>query len=416
MSRWRGLRGLVHDAIDGTTELVREGHASVHRTLNRVSPQASAVQGVGRVVQAGTAGTLASVTAVNRVVQAVTDLALEHGLPDAPLAEAIPIPLRSDVLRTAAWIEDAALGSLNGAVGHHLTKTHNPLDLGLQLRLGDRYLDPGQTVDAVGTVVVWVHGLGTTEWCWALDAEAYHGDPSHTFGSMLHRDLGHTPLFTRYNTGRRISDSGRALAEALEAALASEAVTRVVLVGHSMGGLVARAACRAAQEHDHRWLAKVDGVMSLGSPHRGAPLARFGQSVTVGLGAIDLPTTRIISRLLSARSAGIRDLEHGDLSDLAQDPDATAAPADRAVPLVEGIRYAFLSATVTSDPDDPLSTWLGDLFVQVSSASGPGDAQAHSARTATFPAIKHHQLQCHPAVYREVRRWISQSNALDVPC
>ncbi|MCB9698819.1 MAG: alpha/beta fold hydrolase [Alphaproteobacteria bacterium] len=393
MRRWRGLKALVHDAVDATADLVREGNDASHRQVRRVTDRIDGIAGPARVidgvVRLGTHTTVASVQAVNRVVEALTDVALDATVAVDPAPAEPPIPLRSDIVGSAAWIADAALAAVNGAVGDHLAARGNGLDLGMVLRLGDRYLDGGP-VDVSGPVVVLVHGLATTEWCWALEAEAYHGDPAATFGSMLEADAGLTPIYARYNTGRAVAENGRTLAEQLEALVAGGAITRVVLVGHSMGGLVARSACDHAVRSGHRWLALVDLVVSLGTPHQGAPLARLGASATSGLLAIDVPTTQVLARVLAARSAGVRDLEHGD------------------VPLLDGVRYAFLSATVTEDPEHPAGRWLGDLLVQVGSASGPRGVEERTfpIHTATFGGVMHHQLQCHPAVYRQLRELV----------
>ena len=74
-----------------------------------------------------------------------------------------------------------------------------------------------------------------------------------TYGERLREDLGHTPVYARYNTGRHISDNGRALAAALEALVEGwpVAVEELVLVGHSMGGLVARSACHYGERDGH---------------------------------------------------------------------------------------------------------------------------------------------------------------------
>lgn len=409
MKRWLGLKALVHDAIDATTELVREGQHAVYRGIDRMTeplgPAGETVRTVSRVVQIGTEGSLQSVHVVQRVVEQLTDLALQAAPLVGDETDESPVPLRSDIVGTPAWTADAALGVVNAAVGHHLADRGNALDLGMALRHGDHYLgaDPA---DLPGLVVVWVHGLGTTEWCWSLYAEDYHGDPAATFASRLAESVAVTSLFARYNTGRPVARNGAELAAALE--LHAGKAQRIVLVGHSMGGLVCRAACQAAAEAGQTWLSKVDLVISLGTPHRGAPLARVGQVTTEVLGAVDLPTTQILSRILAARSAGIRDLEHGDIADLGADPDAAAAPDDRVVPLQPGIRYAFLSATVGA-ADDPASTWLGDLLVHTDSAAGPLAQASFPIETANFEGVLHHQLQVHPAVFDQVRRLILES-------
>src|SRR5215471_19679524 len=60
-------------------------------------------------------------------------------------------------------------------------------------------------------LAIWVHGLGVTESVWN-----FPGRPRTTYGSLLERDAGFTPVFLRYNTGRSIRDSGAALDVLLE--------------------------------------------------------------------------------------------------------------------------------------------------------------------------------------------------------
>jgi pimeloyl-ACP methyl ester carboxylesterase len=108
--------------------------------------------------------------------------------------------------------------------------------------------------DASERVVVFLHGLGETEHAWRLGADADRG--ADTYGARFGRDLGHTPLYLRYNSGLHISTNGRALSALLAELVEAWAVevAEVVLVGHSMGGLVARSACQAALDDRARWV------------------------------------------------------------------------------------------------------------------------------------------------------------------
>ena len=49
-------------------------------------------------------------------------------------------------------------------------------------------------------------------------------------------------------------------------------VEEVALVGHSMGGLVSRSAAHSRSSDGAAWVEHVRKVVSLGSPHMGAPL------------------------------------------------------------------------------------------------------------------------------------------------
>lgn len=420
MRRLRGLKALVHDAVDRVTELVGEGHESTARTvmsvLGAIEPLAAPANAVNDVRRAATQGVLASIRAVNRAVEAVSDAGIDLATGGgAETGEGPLVPMRSDVLKTWSWAGDAALGLVNGAMGDTLHARENALDLGMRLRRGDAFLpdDPEALREALaglgGKIAVYVHGLGATEWSWCLAADVYHGDAAACFGTMLRDDLGYTPIFARYNTGRHVSENGRLLAAELARLLehAPEPLTEIVLVGHSMGGLVVRSACHQASEEGLAWVPLVKRVFCLGSPHHGAPLEKLGHALTAVLGAIDTPGTRIPARILEGRSAGIKDLRHGALVDddwQGVDLDALRDAGARAIPLLPGAIYHFFSATVTEDPDHPIARIIGDLLVRVPSAAG------ERLRHETFPidaerfgGVMHHQLQNHPAVYARIR-------------
>ncbi len=425
LSALAGWKALVHDAFRLTVDLVEEGHEStarqVMRALGAIEPlraPAEAVDGVRRLV---TRGSLGTIRGVHRVVEVVTDAAVEVAAaalpaPDRPASEA-RLPMRSDEGVSLRLVSDAAVAFVNGAVGDHLHARGSPLAIAMSLRHGDRYLelDAAGVRDAVpgatSKIAVFVHGLGTTEWSWCLHAAEYHGDPAASFGTMLARDLGYTPVFVRYNGGRHVSENGRDLASRIEALVAAwpVPVEELVLVGHSMGGLVARSACEHGRRAAHAWLAPLRRVFSLGTPHHGADLERLGHLAGALLEAIDTPGTRIPGRLVNGRSAGVKDLRHGSLVDedwLGRDPDAVVADRPSEVPLIDGVRYYFLSATITEDPTHPLGRLVGDMLVRVGSASGGprgGDPGAFPIRTHCFGGIAHHALQCHPDVYARVR-------------
>lgn len=435
IKRIRGLKALVHDAVDLSTFLVREGHESVSRAVlritNHIEPLAGPASTVDAARRLSTDVVLGTIRLVNRGVETVTDLGFDvaqrameaqREAGDHPMLQRA-VPMRSDAMKSGEWAGDAALGLVNGVVGDHLRRHENGLDLGMVLRVGDYYVANERDaiaeafersgLRATRRVAVFVHGLGTTEWSWCLEAEAYHGDPSATFGSLLARDLDITPLWIRYNTGRHVSENGRALSLLLEACMGAYplAIEELILIGHSMGGLVVRSACHYGSENGASWVGRVRHVFSLGSPHQGAPLEKAGNLLAGLLGAVDLPGTLIPARILEGRSAGIKDLRHGSLVDedwLGRDPDALGDDGRHEVPLLPGVTYHFISATVTSDPEHPLGQIVGDLLVRVPSASGPGGAVAEEHRfaieTARFGGVLHHQLQNHPALYAVIHK------------
>src|SRR5262249_19227833 len=152
----------------------------------------------------------------------------------------------------------------------------NPLAIDMQLRHAGAALELEPNAlrtalpDATTKLVVLVHGSCMT------DAQFTRG--GHDHGAALARDLGYTPLYLRYNTGRQISTNGHASAAILEQLITSwpVAVDELVLIGHSMGGLVVRSARHVAALHEHTWQNRLRALITLGTPHHGAPLERGG--------------------------------------------------------------------------------------------------------------------------------------------
>jgi pimeloyl-ACP methyl ester carboxylesterase len=352
MPRFRGLKQLVHDAVDVTTDLVEDTSESVAAkvmgVLEKIEPLAEPARVVDRVRRLSARGVYESVHGVNDIVSGLGDLGLDAISTD-PASSPTIVPMRSDCTDQSPWLEDAALGALNGVVGDFLHDKGNSLDLGMHFRLGDRYLAP-QDIEAP-RIALFVHGVSVTEWGWCMNAEAYHGDAAVNFGTLLERDRGYTPVFLRYNSGRHISHNGRQLAELLDALACEE----LLLVGHSMGGLVARSACYYGEKEQRRWPGALTHVFCLGSPHLGAPLEKAGNVITSVLGLVDLPGTQIPARVINARSAGIKDLRFGYLIDEdweGRDPDALLEDNRQELPLLDGVTYAFIAHEERERTDD----------------------------------------------------------------
>jgi len=256
-------------------------------------------------------------------------------------------------------------------------------------------------------LVVFLHGLMGTEFYWQWGAEG-----EVTYGSRLEDELGLTPVYLRYNSGRHISENGRSIA-GLIGQLTAEwpvEVEQIALVGHSMGGLVARSACHHAATDERPWAGRVGHVISLGTPHLGAPLEQGAHTAAVALHK--LPETRMLAGLLRRRSAGIRDLRHGSLVDedwRGRDPEALRSAACREVPLLDGATHCFVSASITRDPRHPVGRLLGDTLVLVPSATGRGRTRRipFDARYGHHVGPTHHlALLNHPEVYERLHEWL----------
>jgi pimeloyl-ACP methyl ester carboxylesterase len=255
-------------------------------------------------------------------------------------------------------------------------------------------------------IVVFLHGLMETELSWGIGG-------GETYGTRLERDLGVSAVQLRYNSGRHVSHNGRSLADLLEELVAHwpVEVSEVALVGHSMGGLVARSACHQAALDGMAWTGLVRQVVSVGTPHMGAPLEQVVHWTSAALDA--LPETRPFSRFLRRRSAGIRDLRQGSLVDedwSGRDPDALRAAACQEIPLLDGATHCFVTATITRSPRHPVGRLIGDYLVLQPSGSG----RSRTRRLAFdeeygfhVGGASHFALLNHPAVYAKLLDWLS---------
>jgi dienelactone hydrolase len=307
-----------------------------------------------------------------------------------------------------------ALAVLSGLQGDALERAGSPLHHPLAVRVRGRVVAPER--DALSTafphatprLVVFVHGLMETEHAWRLGGR-------ETYGERLARDLGCTPVDVRYNSGLRISRNGRSLADLLDELTAAWPVEpeQIALVGHSMGGLVARSACHQGAQDGQAWVERVRHVVSLGTPHLGAPIAQGVHYAAEAFHAV--PETRPFGRFLRRRSAGIRDLRHGSLVDRdweGRDPDALRVAACEEVPLLAGAAHCFVTATVTRDARHPVGRLVGDALVLPASAAGRGRTRRipFRAEDGLHVGGAHHlALLNHPAVYAQLRGWLDGS-------
>ncbi len=304
------------------------------------------------------------------------------------------------------------LAVLNGLIGDRLERDGSALHQPTSARVhGERIgLDESSLRDAfpqaTPRLAVFMHGLTGDEFCWSWGA-------ADAYGERLGSDLDCTAVYLRYNSGLHISENGRTVAALLEELVDAwpVEVQQIALVGHSMGGLVARSAAHQADEQDQKWVGHVRHVVSLGTPHLGAPLEQGAHRAAAALHK--LPETRMLSSFLRRRSAGIRDLRHGSLVDedwRGRDPEALRAVACQEVPLLPWATHCFVSATITRDPKHPLGRLLGDILVLVPSASGQSKTRRIPFRDEHGHHVggTHHiALLNHPEVYERLRHWLA---------
>jgi pimeloyl-ACP methyl ester carboxylesterase len=279
---------------------------------------------------------------------------------------------------------------LNAAIGDKLAAAGDPLAIPMTIRVDG---------DPTPALAVFLHGLAEHDKSWG-----------RRYGSQLREEFGFTPAYVRYNTGRHISDNGQALATLLTR-LVNEwpvGVERVILVGHSMGGLVARSACHYGAASDEPWTSLVTDVFYLGSPHTGATLERLASKL--GWALDRLAETRPYADLVNVRSAGIKDLRYGYIVE----EDWDGCDADRClenhrheIDFLPHANHYAISASVSGAS----ARLVGDLFVHPASARGrlPIDQIRHLA------GLHHFDLLNHPRVYEAMRSWLQHGQPSPAP-
>jgi hypothetical protein len=312
---------------------------------------------------------------------------------------------------------EAMLAALNGVLGDYLVETHNPLALAMQLRRDGKPVDPALAApagEAGGTrkpLLVLVHGLCLNDLQWQRDG--------HDHGAALARDLGYIPVYLRYNTGLNVSTNGQAFAQQLETFVAAwpQPPESLVILAHSMGGLVARSALHYGTAANHAWAGRLRQMVFLGTPHHGAPFERGGHWIEVLLGGT--PYSEPFQRLGRVRSAGITDLRHGSLLDedwKGRDRFAHGADLRHPVPLPRDVAcFAIAAHLGAAEKVKPHA--LGDGLVPIASALGQhADPRLNldfpPARQWIAHATSHLQLLGSQAVYRQIRQWLGDGASM----
>ena len=399
----RAFGELAGAAAAGLASQVREVHEGVsQRVFKLVGPGALAVRTIHDGVSSG----------AYSASRALTGSIARSG------ASALSTGLREDgppIDRSA--FGRLAVGALNGMFGDTLHRDESVLTLKMSLRRGgadvavDRPSLAAAYPDATPRLAVFLHGLCETDDAWKL------GAARHTpYGTRLQVEHGYTPLYVRYNSGLHVSENGRELAQLLHQVTHTwpVEVREIALIGHSMGGLVARSACHYDAEAG--WTGRVRHVFMLGTPHRGASLERAANRLGSALGR--LPETRGFAMPLRARSAGIKDLFDGYLTDedwVGHDPDVYLRNAAREIPFLPTANHYFVCATLSREADAPLGRMIGDLLVLRASAWGHGRGERLRFPVDHYRHVggaNHFELLNHPAIYEQIKGWLSRGREL----
>ncbi|MFL5860196.1 MAG: lipase family alpha/beta hydrolase [Solirubrobacteraceae bacterium] len=395
----RALGDLAGDAAAGIATQARDVHKSIAaRVFGALGPAAAPVRAVHDRLSTGAYAAAA----------ALTGAGVKGGAAAASLTRPVQAPSLADLSRGRL-----AVGAINGMWGDRLHRNQSALDTPMAVRVRGRdiALDPASLrsafPDATPRLAVFIHGLCETEDAWRLGARRHV-----PYGQRLRTGLGYTPVYVRYNSGLHISHNGRRLAALMDETCANwpMEVAEVALIGHSMGGLVARGACHYAGSGS--WRERVRHVFTLGAPHKGAPLERGANAVCHA--ASRVPELTPFATPIRVRSVGVKDLAYGYVVDAdweGHDPDAFWANTATVVPFLATANHYFVSASLTREPDAPVGRLLGDLLVLRASAWSqsrrggrvqfPIDQYAHIGRATHFGLLNH------PAVYGQIHEWLT---------
>ena len=307
---------------------------------------------------------------------------------------------------------EAVLAALNGVMGDYLAATGNPLAISMSLRQSGKtlILERPALARAIpqpsGKLVVLAHGLCMSDLQWTRKG--------HNHGAALARDLGYTPVYLHYNSGLHISTNGRRFADLLETLVEQWPVPleEIAMIGHSMGGMLARSAHHYGFAAGYRWPRYLRQIFFLGTPHHGTPLERGGNWVNAVFGLS--PYTAALARLGRIRSAGVTDLGHGNLVDddwTGRDRFRPSGDFRCALPLPDKVRCYAMAAS-TSQRACGFASLLGDGLVPVESALG---RHKDPQRTLAFAksrqwvgyGLSHFDLLNAPAVYQQIKQWMA---------
>ncbi|MBV8635894.1 MAG: alpha/beta hydrolase [Burkholderiaceae bacterium] len=402
----RGASRLAIDGVLGLTHLVESLH---HNIAKRPGIFGAGVPGP---TQGITGFSYRGVRWVTKLVGGSLDVALATLVPKAGMHRVSPR-------------REAILAAINGVLGDHLADSSNPLALTMNFRRNGRTLalnaDALRTVfgEPTGKLLIYLHGLCMNDLQWGPQSALGLGETAATASpssaSLLARDLACTPLYLHYNTGRHISHNGRDFSMLMGELVANwpVPVTEIVIIAHSMGGLVARSACHDATVSTREWLPHLKKLVFLGTPHMGAPLERGGNWVDMILGSS--PYTAPFARLGKLRSAGITDMRYSNLQDSdwkGRDRFARSPYRPQLLSLPKGVKCYAIAATTGQRARNVTDRLLGDGLVPIDSALGRhADANRCLALPVTHTwvayGINHFELLHDRAVYERLRRWLA---------
>ena len=310
---------------------------------------------------------------------------------------------------------DKLQGIINGAIGDYLAKEHSALAInmglyhsGQPLRLNEP-LEPQVDFPLSNKLVILLHGLTNLETIWQFNDDKTTADPIDVddYGQGLLRDHEFTPFYLRYNTGLDIESNGKMLSHLLEQLLENYPipVDEILLIGFSMGGLVARCAQIEAHEENAVWLSKLQQCIYIGTPHEGAPLEKLTDVAGSVLASFPQPYINTWESWLNGRSKGIQSLKTGLYHRVDSDATDNSTTNNTSAPsFTPSAQHCFISGSISNNKIPFAGALIGDSLVRKQSAN-PRSAPNNSV-FAHFEGKHHLSLAHSPSVYRQISEWV----------
>ena len=387
----RGAGRLTIDAIKGVTDLVE----AMHHTITSFG---GLLGGPGEQRTTGVTGMVyRNIRTVSGLVGSGIDVLLDKLTLIIEEKESSPE-------------REALLAALNGVLGDYLADKENPLAIPMQLRKNGKPMEDQTLSESIrqsnGKIVLMIHGSCMNDLQWNRQG--------HDHGTALASDFGYLPVYLHYNTGRHISENGRECANLLETFFNQlPGPIELIIIAHSMGGLVSRSACHYGKLSDHSWLNRLRKLIFLGTPHHGAPLERGGNWIDIILEIS--PYSAPFSRLGKIRSSGITDLRYGNILDEdweGRDRFEHSGDDRIPVPLPNNVQCYTIAATTGKESSELGDDLIGDGLVTLNSALG---RHKNPDLNLLFPEthqwigrnMNHLDLLSHPDVYETIKNWKS---------
>ena len=284
---------------------------------------------------------------------------------------------------------------LHALIGAELAAAGDPgcIRMALRARATDVPLDAETLARTYprtgGKLVLFLHGMGEND-------ESWRGRGGSSFADQVMARTDWTPLLLRYNSGLPVSDNAAELADLVADLVAGwpVPVESVALVGHGMGGLLARSTTVRASAAGHAWVDKVTQIVCLGTPHLGAQLEKAVHLASRTLARVPEPVAR--GSIRNRRSVG--RLLHAYVSrDEWVGRDLTARwGEDRiAIAPLPHVTYHFVAAAVAEDATGRLGHRLAGPSTDGTPAVDAEDAHPegeHLSSAASSGLLHHPQI------------------------